>query len=453
MLSFSFAMLGLTEYLLLAVAAIYLAIQFLKPKVKLPPGPRGLPVVGNILQMTEKPHLQLAAWAKQYGEIYTIQLGSNTGIVLNDQKLIKDVLSNTDFSFRPDIPLFSMFSGGEYGIINTNGAAWEEQRRWVLRKLRDYGFGKTSMEGVILDEVSEVVEYFKANGKTPIEVADRFNVATMNSIWTILNGKRLSQDDPKIRAVLTAFHDVPAAIGNSGLMFAPWLRHVYPKSYQVVKNAADSVMKYARAAVSEHFDSYQDGITRDFIDEYIDEIKKTEEPSSSFHTNEGRKNLEAVVSDLIQAGAETSSNTITWAIAYLSHNTKVQVELQKELDTVLGTRPVALSDKPDLPYTEAVILETLRHSSIVSGGVQHSEVNGYTIPKGAWIFTNIYFVHHNSKIWGDPENFRPDRFLSNDGKKLVKALIPFQSGRRQCLGESLARDTLFFIYKYHLSKI
>ncbi|ODM97239.1 Cytochrome P450 83A1, partial [Orchesella cincta] len=92
-------MLGLTEYLLLAVAAIYLAIQFLKPKVKLPPGPRGLPVVGNILQMTEKPHLQLAAWAKQYGEIYTIQLGSNTGIVLNDQKLIKDVLSNTDFSF------------------------------------------------------------------------------------------------------------------------------------------------------------------------------------------------------------------------------------------------------------------------------------------------------------------------------------------------------------------
>ncbi|CAL8110152.1 unnamed protein product [Orchesella dallaii] len=401
--------------------------------------------------MINKPHLQLASWGKQYGEIYTIQLGSATGIVLNDIKLIKEMLFDSDFSFKADIPLLHLFSGGEYGILNTNGAAWEEQRRWVLRKLRDYGFGKTSMEGVIQDEVSEVVEYFKANIQTPVEVADRFNIATMNSIWTILNGKRLSHNDPKIGAVVAAFHKVPEALGKSGLMFAPWLRYIFPKAYKTIKIAADGVMKYAREAVEDHYDSHQDGIIRDFIDEYIEEIKQTEDPSSSFYKSNGRKNLESAVSDLIQAGSETSSMTINWAIAYLSHNLKVQNKLHNELDAVIGnSRPVALSDKPNLPYTEAVILETLRHSSLVATGamlscIEDKEVNGYIIPKGAWIFTNIYYVHHDPNVWGDPENFRPERFLSPDGTKVVKheCLIPFQTGRRQCLGESLARDTLF----------
>lgn len=95
-------------------------------------------------------------------------------------------------------------------------------------------------------------------------------------------------------------------------------------------------------------------------------------------------------------------------------------------------------------------METLRHSSLVAGGVIHSaivdkEVAGYVIPKGCWIMTNVYFVHHDPVVWGDPDNFRPERFLSSDGKKVVRheALIPFQMGRRQCLGESLARDSLF----------
>jgi len=73
------------------------------------------------------------------------------------------------------------------------------------------------------------------------------------------------------------------------------------------------------------------------------------------------------------------------------------------------------------------------------------EFKGYTIPNDTLIIPNLYFIHHDPKVWSDPGEFKPERFLSTDGKSFQKheALIPFSVGRRQCLGESLARDSLF----------
>lgn len=103
-----------------------------------------------------------------------------------------------------------------------------------------------------------------------------------------------------------------------------------------------------------------------------------------------------------------------------------------------------------MPYTEALIAETLRFSSIAPIGVQHRALKdemykGYLIPKDTVITANLYHIHFDPKVWTDPENFRPDRFLSPDGKIFKKhdALIPFSTGRRQCLGETLARDSIF----------
>lgn len=101
-----------------------------------------------------------------------------------------------------------------------------------------------------------------------------------------------------------------------------------------------------------------------------------------------------------------------------------------------------------MPYTLALIDEVLRYSSIVPNGVQHralegKEFQGYFIPKDAWIMPNMHYIHHDPKIWGDPENFRPARFIVDGKYKKSENLIPFQIGRRQCVGETLARDTIF----------
>jgi len=103
-----------------------------------------------------------------------------------------------------------------------------------------------------------------------------------------------------------------------------------------------------------------------------------------------------------------------------------------------------------LPYAQAVLAEVLRFSSIVPPGVPHRALSdrvfhGWSIPAGTALWVNQYGIHKSKKIWGDPEEFRPERFLSPDGKTFQKheALIPFSTGRRQCAGETLARDSLF----------
>jgi cytochrome P450 len=96
------------------------------------------------------------------------------------------------------------------------------------------------------------------------------------------------------------------------------------------------------------------------------------------------------------------------------------------------------------------MLETLRISSIAPFAVPHQttdhlKFHGYDIPKGTIIFANTFESHHDPEVWGDPEVFRPERFLSEDGKSTIRheAFLPFSTGKRVCLGETLARDTLF----------
>jgi len=97
-------------------------------------------------------------------------------------------------------------------------------------------------------------------------------------------------------------------------------------------------------------------------------------------------------------------------------------------------------------------MEVLRFSTIIPVGVGHRvmedvQFHGYTFPKGTLILPNIYAVHFDSKIWGDPEIFRPERFLSQDGLTLKKNdnLIPFGTGKRTCLGFNLALDQIFLL--------
>lgn len=105
-----------------------------------------------------------------------------------------------------------------------------------------------------------------------------------------------------------------------------------------------------------------------------------------------------------------------------------------------------------MPYAEAVLSEVLRISSTVPLAIAHSSVedtefNGFFIPKDTMILANIRGVHMDPLIWGDPESFRPERFL-NSGENSISshsAFLPFSCGKRACLGETLARDELFLI--------
>jgi cytochrome P450 len=312
------------------------------------------------------------------------------------------------------------------------------------------------MEGLIMEEVNDLNSMLKSKEGSSIPINGQvFELPVLNSLWVILTGKRFRHDDEHKLEILRGLDrfSKPSLAGILNL-FAPSVLRTAPKllGLKEFEGIAEEFHKMLKEIIQEHEDTLPDeGNPRDFIDAYLHQIKKTEDTSSSFYKEAGVHSLLAVIGDMFFAGAETSSSTLAWSVLYLAMNPDIQKKLQDAIDEVVGkSRQVSLTDKPKLSYSEATMQEVFRKSSLVVTGVMHTAMQdatfaGYDIPKGTWIMPNIYAIHHDPKIWDDPHNFRPERFLSEDGKTVLKSenLLPFSLGKRICLGETLARDVIF----------
>lgn len=128
-------------------------------------------------------------------------------------------------------------------------------------------------------------------------------------------------------------------------------------------------------------------------------------------------------------------------------------KMQKEIDEVVGQgRLPQLDDRINLSYTEAAIREILRFETLVPSSIPHKAVEdttylGYTVPKGTFMIPTLYAMHEVDPVWGDPENFRPERFLDDKGKLVLSRDIslPFGAGKRLCAGETFARNMMFLL--------
>ncbi|KAK3596387.1 hypothetical protein CHS0354_036937 [Potamilus streckersoni] len=185
----------------------------------------------------------------------------------------------------------------------------------------------------------------------------------------------------------------------------------------------------------------------DFIDVFLLEMKNNQDQKDSTFT---KNQLNTTVSDLFVAGTETTTTTITWAVLYLAAKQNIQARIFREIKEIVGTdRLPSLQDKRNLVYTEAFIMEVLRVCNIVTVSLPHTcavdtKLQGFDIPKGTTLLPDIDSVLFDPKIWGDPEEFRPERFIDEQGTLLKpEEFIPFFTGRRNCVGESLARMELY----------
>jgi len=213
------------------------------------------------------------------------------------------------------------------------------------------------------------------------------------------------------------------------------------------------LLDFMEAPVKQHMETHQDLQPRDFLDSYIDEIKKTTDPTSSFYGDSGYISMRTVLLDLFSAGGESTSTTLSWYCLYLAVNPGIQEKLHAEISEVVGnSRCPNLSDRPLLPYLAATSLEILRITSLVPISIFHStlsdaKIQDYLIPVDTMIIPNLYSCHFDKEYWGDPEIFKPNRFLDTDGKTILKhePFIPFSYGKRICPGENLANLELFLI--------
>ncbi|XP_010866620.2 cytochrome P450 2K1 isoform X1 [Esox lucius] len=428
-----------------------------------PPGPRPLPLLGNIHQMDlKKPHHTLCELSKKYGSVFTVHFGPKKVVVLAGYKTVKDALVNhaQDFGDRDITPMFYDVNEG-HGIIFSNGDSWKEMRRFALTNLKDFGMGKKGAEEKILEEIPKLIEVFEKFGGKAFDPTQPVNYAASNIISSIIYGSRFEYNDPQFQGMVERDNETTHLFGSASIqiynMFprlGPWL-----KNWRSIMNNVEINKKELKELVQGLRETLNPQMCRGFVDSFL--IRKQEDANtvdSLYHED----NLMHSVFNLFGAGSETTSTTIRWGLLLMAKYPHIQDLVQEEITRVIGGHQPLVEDRKNLPYTDAVIHEIQRLANIVPMSIPHATsrditFQGYFIKKGTCVIPLLTSVLHDEGEWESPQTFNPAHFLDEQGRFIKKeAFMAFSAGRRVCLGESLARMELFLFFtsllqRFHFS--
>ncbi|KAH8314788.1 hypothetical protein KR074_010792 [Drosophila pseudoananassae] len=448
--------------LLTLVTLLQWLLRHYRELQKLPPGPWGLPVIGYLLFMGNEKHTRFMELAKQYGSLFSTRLGSQLTVVMSDYKMIRECFRREEFTGRPDTPFMQTLNG--YGIINSTGKLWKDQRRFLHDKLRQFGMtymgnGKQQMQKRIMTEVHEFIGHLHASDGQPVDLSPVISVAVSNVICSLMMSTRFSIDDPKFRRFNFLIEEGMRLFGEIHTVdYIPTMQcfpSISTAKNKIAQNRAE-MQRFYQDVIDDHKKSFDPQNVRDLVDFYLCEIEKAKAEGTDAELFDGKNHEEQLVQviiDLFSAGMETIKTTLLWINVFMLRNPKEMRRVQDELDQVVGRhRLPTIEDLQYLPITESTILESMRRSSIVPLATTHSptrdvELNGYTIPAGSHVIPLINSVHMDPNLWEKPEEFRPSRFIDSEGKvRKPEYFIPFGVGRRMCLGDVLARMELFLFF-------
>jgi len=341
------------------------------------------------------------------------------------------------------------------GVLFLNGKDWQEQRRFALKTLRDFGLGKDGMEALIAQEVARLIGQLEDAKGEPQQMRCFFNMSALRTLWSVMTSEDLLESKHNLQNIWERL-DYVFSYANNPLgmimlftpMFSKLLESVGIDTFSGIdKDFATLCTKI----VDEHERSFQDDSIRDFTDSYIKfRMEHMNLPQTSFHGSAGLKNQVGMMIDVMQAGTETASKTLEWALLFMIVYPDIANKVKEELDGVTGgTRLPCWADRSHTPYTEAVITEIQRCASVSPNAgfprVAKRDINimGFNIPKGTHVWANTDYLVRNPKAFPNPGRFNPEHHYK-DGKHLPHPhVIPFGYGKRRCLGETLARMELY----------
>ncbi|NWR62079.1 CP2J2 protein, partial [Bucorvus abyssinicus] len=428
-----------------------------KPK-NFPPSPFSLPFVGNIYLMNfSNPQNAVQKLYEKYGDIFSTQMGSITFVFVSGLRLVKEVLVNQGENFmdRPEFPIDKeVFSN--IGLISSNGHLWKQQRRFTLTTLRNFGLGKRSLEERIQEECRYLVDVFGDEQGNPFNPHLKISNAVSNIICSVTFGSRFDYNDEDFQKLLRLLDEtvrLHGAIMTQLYNTFPSIVKFLPGSHQTIFKNWRWMKSFVKEKIDKHKEDWNPSDSRDFIDSYLQQIAK-DNSGGTFQ----EENLEACVLDLLLAGTETTSTTIRWALLYMATYPEIQARVQAEIDAVIGqARQPALEDRSNMPYTNAVIHEVQRKGNIIPFNVprqttKDTVLDGYYIPKGTILLTNLTSLMFDKNEWETPDAFNPGHFLKDGQFWKRESFMPFSIGKRACLGELLARSELFLFFTALLQK-
>lgn len=237
------------------------------------------------------------------------------------------------------------------GILLVDETFWHEQRRFFLRQLREFGFGKKNMSTLVEEEAQELVHHIyktiNYNDKTVFSVETLFNVSILNSLWKMLAGVRYNADDEKMRELQSILNELFRSISMVGTTFShfPILKYLAPEmsGYNLYVMTHLRIWEFLHKELHYHKKTHNPDEPRDVMDVYLNILNSNKQLSDSF----SEEQLLATCMDMFMAGSETTSNTLSFCFLYLILNPDIQKKAQEEIDTVVGKgRTPSIDDRP-----------------------------------------------------------------------------------------------------------
>ncbi|KAK6781290.1 hypothetical protein RDI58_023474 [Solanum bulbocastanum] len=451
---------------LFVALVIIIILSFLLTKTKrngkdiLPPGPLGLPFIGNLHQFDGlTPHLYFWKLSKKYGKIFSLKFGSSPVVVISSAKLAKEVMKTQDLAFcsRPSTRCQQKYSYNAQDIAaspyNDN---WKELRKICVGHL----FSPKKVQSFIPireDEVSRMIKKISQQAVTSriTNLSTILISLTTTIICRVAFGIRYDEETQERRNFNELLEVTEAMLASFFVSdFFPllgWIDKLFEKVNRLEKNFKD-LDEFYEGLIEQHLDpnrpkSMEEGDIIDLllhlkkekstpIDLTLDNIKAIIMVMNYFKYGGAGKYLH----NMLIGGTNTSAATIIWAMTALIANPNAMKKVQAEIRESVGKKSIVNEDDVQiLPYFKAVIKETLRLYPpapllVPRETRKNSILEGYEIKPKTIIYVNAWAIARDPEIWENPEEFTPERFLNSDidFKGQNFELIPFGAGRRGC---------------------
>ncbi|XP_007442968.1 cytochrome P450 2C31-like [Python bivittatus] len=443
---------------LIAVGICFLTVQFIKllwAHRKFPPGPVPFPIFGSLWRIGWKVHQDtFIKLANSYGDVFTLWIGHIPVVVLTGFKAVRNGLIDhlEAMSGRPVFPFFKIL-GNEKGIMFSNGKTWKQQRQFGKAILQKLGQMKKGLEHHIEEEACQLVETFAHKKGQPLDPSLPIMHSASKIIHAAVFGQPVLTQDDAFQKLIEHITNITKFRGTFGEMMYniyPSLVQYIPGPHKKALSSCECIHSLIKKEIENYKNSQASHEPQSYIDFYLAHMDKEKKDSTStFHED----NLVQVIVDLFIAGTDTIAVTLSWGLLFMVVHPDIQEKVRKEIENALdASKTICYEDRKKLPYSQAVIHEIQRLTSILFYTLSTlctTDLNifDFYIPKGSLVIPNLCSVLLDPKQWETPRQFNPNHFLDEDGKFAPREeFFAFGAGCRDCLGKPLAQMELFIFF-------